>query len=649
MNDVAEPESDPLVLGRAALAVRNWPAVFSYFSEVEPAAMDDAELEGLFDAAEAVWQLDRMIEVCELAYKRYVESGNTAKAAWMAMRRAIGAAVLGDYAVMGGWMATAQQFLADEPDCEAQALVSFIDYHVFLNSGDLDGALESATKITKAAKRAGSRDLELMGQQYAGQALARRGDVDEGMAMIDSAMAAAVSGQVGPFARGQIMCQTLTACQRLGDFGRAFQWLESIERTSVVHGYEGSADCKIHRAGILKLQGSWARAEAEARDGCGHHPNDRHVGWGWCEIGEIHLRQGDLEGAEEAFGVAYEKGYVPHPGLALLYLAQDDVPMATASIDQAYQAAGNDLGVLVPLLSARTDIALAAGDVATARASADELQGAAAACGSVAYLATAACADGAVTLAEGDPAAAEELLCAAIDRFLDVGMPYETAAARVTLAAARLKSGDRGRAKMDLRAARSGFERLGAELDAARVVALLDDLTADRKAADEPVTATKTFMFTDIERSTLLLEALGDRAWDDLLQWHDRTLRDAMSVSGGTEVKHEGDGFFMAFDTAQAAIECACSIQRNLSEHRHAHGFSPRVRVGLHAGTATERDGDYFGMAVNTTARVMSLAIGDQIMATASTVPTGLAIGQAEDVWLKGVKDPVTVVEVLWR
>lgn len=649
MNDVAEAETDPLELGRAALAVRNWPAVYRYFSEVDPAELVAAELEGLFDAAEAMWDFDRHIEVCELAYNRYVESGNAAKAAWMAMRRAIDAAVLGDYAVMGGWMTTAQEFLAEEPDCEAQALVPFIDYHVFLNAGDLDKAVESAKKITEAAQRAGSRDLELMGQQYAGQALARRGDLDEGMAMIDSSMAAAVSGQVGPFAYGQIMCQTLTACQRLGDFGRAFQWLESIDRTSVVHGLEGSADCKIHRAGILKLQGSWARAEAEARDGCAHHPNDRHVGWGWCEIGEIHLRQGDLEGAEEAFGVAYEKGYVPHPGLALLYLAQGEVPMATESIDQAYEAAGNDLGVLVPLLSARTEVALAAGDVAMARASADELHGAAAACGSVAYLAAASCADGAVKLAEGDPAAAEELLCAAIDRLLDVGMPYETAAARVTLAAARLELGDRGRAKMDLRAARSGFERLGAELDAARVAALLDDLTADREPTDEPVTATKTFMFTDIERSTLLLEALGDRAWDDLLQWHDRTLRDAMSDSGGTEVKHEGDGFFIAFDTAQAAIECACSIQRNLSEHRQAHGFSPRVRIGLHAGTATERDGDYFGMAVNTTARVMSLATGEQIMATTSSVPSGVEIGEPEDVTLKGVKDPVAVVEVLWH
>ena len=54
-------------------------------------------------------------------------------------------------------------------------------------------------------------------------------------------------------------------------------------------------------------------------------------------------------------------------------------------------------------------------------------------------------------------------------------------------------------------------------------------------------------------------------------------------------------------------------------------------------------------MAVNTTARVMSLAIGEQIMATASSVPTGVAIGDPEDVTLKGVKDPVTVVEVLWR
>jgi class 3 adenylate cyclase len=637
---------DPLAEGRTALARRDWPVVHELWAGIDQATLTATDLAGLADAELAMGSFEAAMDIQTRAHARYRDEGDLVGAAYAAMLAGIENAVIGEIAVAGGWFATARELMEGIDECRAHALVPFIDYFILLRSGDLDGALTSAEQIEEIARRVGDRDLELVGQVFVGQARARRGEIEDGLALIDKAMVAAVSGQVGPFAFGQMVCQTLTACQQVGDLRRAFEWLESVERASVIHGIELSSDCKVHRAGILKLRGSWARAEAEARNGCVRHPHDEHLGWGWCEIGDIHRRMGDLAGAEEAFTLAYEKGYVPHPGLALLRLAQGDVAAARDDIEQAYGAAGSDLAVRAELLDARVTIALAAGDLDLARQSADELARDAAACGSATFLAAAACADGRVKLAEGDRSGAASALESGVASLLELGLPYETALARVDLAIARLALDDRNRAVMDLRSARSVFSQLGAALDESRATDLLDDLS-EATATDRAPTE-KTFMFTDIERSTLLLEALGDRDWDDLLRWHDRTLRDAMKSNGGQEVKHEGDGFFVAFDDPADAIDCAVSIQQQLARHRHDHGFSPRVRIGLHAGEAVERDGDFFGMVVNTTARVMSLAEGGEILASASIVPDERRADVPREERLKGVSDPVTVVAVRW-
>ena len=93
----------------------------------------------------------------------------------------------------------------------------------------------------------------------------------------------------------------------------------------------------------------------------------------------------------------------------------------------------------------------------------------------------------------------------------------------------------------------------------------------------------KTFMFTDVVGSTNLVEALGDEAWDTLLRWHDTTLREVFTAHEGREISTTGDGFFVSFDSPEAAVAAAIAIQRRLAEHRQKQGFAPQVRIGLHA------------------------------------------------------------------
>jgi adenylate cyclase len=126
-------------------------------------------------------------------------------------------------------------------------------------------------------------------------------------------------------------------------------------------------------------------------------------------------------------------------------------------------------------------------------------------------------------------------------------------------------------------------------------------------------------MFTDIVASTNIAAAIGDEAWEHLLRWHDDTLRAVCVDHGGEVVNSIGDGFFVAFDAASAAIVCATAVQRALAEQRRTHGFAPAVRIGVHSAVATRRGSDYSGKEVHVAARIAELARGGEILASATT------------------------------
>jgi class 3 adenylate cyclase len=171
-----------------------------------------------------------------------------------------------------------------------------------------------------------------------------------------------------------------------------------------------------------------------------------------------------------------------------------------------------------------------------------------------------------------------------------------------------------------------------------------------RAAAGPPRRVVKTFMFTDIVRSTNLVEALGDEAWENLLRWHDATLRALFASHQGDEVAATGDGFFVGFDSPDAAIACAVAIQRGLAEHRLQHGFAPQVRIGLHASDATQVGTNYRGKGVHEAARIAATADAGEILTSAGTVAGGrFPHSGARPVTLKGIAEPVDVVSVEWR
>jgi class 3 adenylate cyclase len=133
------------------------------------------------------------------------------------------------------------------------------------------------------------------------------------------------------------------------------------------------------------------------------------------------------------------------------------------------------------------------------------------------------------------------------------------------------------------------------------------------------------FVFTDIVGSTALLEALGDEAWQELIRWHDQTLRSLFDRHGGTEVRHTGDGFFVVFDAPASAVEAAVAVQRALARHRRAHGFAPRCGSGCTRWRQRSEGMDYAGKGVHEAARIGALAEGGEILASCRTVSAGAA------------------------
>ena len=159
----------------------------------------------------------------------------------------------------------------------------------------------------------------------------------------------------------------------------------------------------------------------------------------------------------------------------------------------------------------------------------------------------------------------------------------------------------------------------------------------------------KTFMFTDIVGSTNLVEVLGDEAWDTLLQWHNTTLREVFAANEGEEISMTGDGFFVSFDSPDRAIEAAIAIQRRLADHRRTAGFAPGVRIGLHASDATRIEGNFRGKGVHEASRIAALAGAGEIIASAGTVGEGHRTSGARSEMLKGLTEPVAVVNVEWK
>jgi class 3 adenylate cyclase len=645
---VSQVLDDSLEAGREAARKHAWRDAYELLQKADANGLLGADdLEHLGEAAWWTGRLDAAIEFRERAYAAYVEAGEPRRAALLALMISGDHGKQGAVSVAGGWLSRATRLLENEPEGIEHGHLALARGTAAVMMGQLKPAREELARAHELATRFADRSLEAMAMVFKGTVLVMSGQVSEGLALLDEATAAAVSGELEPLATGMVYCVTIHSCQTLGDCGRAAEWTTAANRWCDrldVSGFPGA--CRVHRAEIMRLQGNWDRAEEQAVQAC-----DELGGYfnlvtsaGFYEIGEIRRRRGDFAQAEEAYRKASELGHPTstEPGLALLRLAQGKTEAAAAAIKRELANEGLDPLTRARLLPAQVEIALATGELARARTAATQLEeigdqyrvdGAR----TPNMEGTLQLALGQIRLAERDFEGAMSAFKAARSTWEKVGAPYETAQARMLLGIAYRGEGDDHSARDEIEAAKSTFERLGAALDTQRAAELLGEAGAAR-----------TFVFTDIVESTKLLEALGEEKWQKLLKWHDKLLRERIEEAGGEVIKQTGDGYFAAFASPAAALDAAIAIQRALDEEP----IAPDVRIGVHSGKAFHtEDDDYTGQGVHMAARIGALAGGGEILVSTASLDRGsrFQLSDSRPETLKGFSEPVDVASVAWR
>lgn len=463
--------SQALEGGRRAFEEQAWSSAYTALLAADrEASLGPQDLDRL---AVAAYLTGRDVECGELwarAFNEYQQVGNAPRAARAAFWLALGLMLQGEMARAGGWLMRAQRLLDDAgSDCAEQGLLLLPLALANLGQGDGPAAFATFSEMARIGERFGDPDVTAIGKLGRGQALIAQGDTRAGVALLDETMVDVTAGEPSPIVVGIVYCAVILELNAIFDVGRAQEWTVALSRWCESQPdlvpYRGQ--CLVHRAQIMQLRGDWSNAVEEARRACERLAGNPAAGDAHYEHAELLRLRGALAEAEDAYRAASKCGRDPQPGLALLRLAQGQTDAAAGTIRRVVDAAQGSVN-RARMLGAFVEIMLAADDLTAARQASDELTAIAREIDAPLLHAVSAHAAGAVLLAGGNAVAACTALRRALGQWRELEVPYEAARARVLIGLACRAVGDDDTAEMELDAARSLFERLGAATDLAR-------------------------------------------------------------------------------------------------------------------------------------------------------------------------------------
>lgn len=538
-----------LVRGRERLGARAWAEAFAHLSAADrEAPLEPDDLERLAMAAQLLGRETECADILARAHQGFLGRGDIRSAARCAIWLTFQLQFNGDRVQAGGWFARARRLLdgCDE-DCVERGYLLLPGAIFAVHTGDTEGAYASFIEAETVGTRFGDRNLVAMALNGQGRALIRRGEPSRGASLLDEAMISITSGEVSPIYAGGLYCSVLEGCEELLDVRRAREWTAALDQWCASQPdlvpYRGH--CLLRRAEILQLHGAWPDALEEAvhaRDSLSRPTPRPGVGAAFYRIAELHRLRGEFVPAEEAYRVASQTERMPHAGLALLRLAQGHPDAALTAIRGVTDEI-QDAGPRARVLDAYVEIALAAGEVAAARAAADELQALAGRLDAPWPRAMAAQAGGGVLLAEQDARGALAALRLAWGLWRELEAPYEAARVRVRIALACRLQGDHEAADLEIEAARGVFLTLGAAPDLARLDALA------RKAS-----ARETGPLTGREVQVLGLVASG---------MTNREIAGKLGISEKTVARHLSN-IFIKLDLPSRAAATAYAYRHDL-------------------------------------------------------------------------------------
>jgi tetratricopeptide (TPR) repeat protein len=219
MTTTPTPPSTILDRARRALDERRWVDAIDLLADVEAEGrIEPADLDAFGEAAWWMGRLGLTIELRERAFAAHMAANDHARAAGTAL------ALANDYShrlespVASGWVRRAERLLTDLPESREHGYLQRPYIGVALARGDFDEALTRAERLLAIGERLGDPDLEALGLQDKGRALIGAGRVEEGMALLDEAVVAAVSGNVSPYPTAVVYCNATVACGDLTDY-----------------------------------------------------------------------------------------------------------------------------------------------------------------------------------------------------------------------------------------------------------------------------------------------------------------------------------------------------------------------------------------------------------------------------------------------
>jgi DNA-binding CsgD family transcriptional regulator len=487
----AAPESGPgaaLLRGRACFERQEWDDAFEALARADAAVPLGAEdLHRLAWSAGLSARDEQMLAAQERVYHARLQAGEELAAARAAFWLGFRLLALGEASRASGWLSRAQRLVDEQAqDCVEQGYLLLPAGQRHLNAGELDQAIECATRAVVIGERFAEADLIAFARNLRGRALLADGRIAAGLSSLDEAMVAATAGELSPVVTGIVYCSAIASCHRVFALERVREWTAALSQWCAANPQRGlfTGHCLVHRAEVLQMSGSWPEAVAEAQRAVSRCVRDIErdaAGRAHYQAAEIHRLRGEYALAEAAHREASRAGFEPQPGLALLRLAQGDTE-AAASASRRMVGATPERLARTRYLPAHVEIMLAAGDLPEARAASAELEKTAASLDTDVLKAIAAHAAGSLHLAEGRPEAAVAPARRAFVIWQQLGAPYLAARLRVLLARAALALGDADGARLELECAQEVFARLGAQPDSAALGGLARRLGAPQAA-----------------------------------------------------------------------------------------------------------------------------------------------------------------------
>ena len=544
----------PSALDRAnaAFDCRSWSAAVTAYADADrERPLPAAALERWGLAAFLTGRDEESDSARERAHHAYLADDDIDGAARVGHWLGITLRLRGEHGRANGWFARVRTML------DERGIVDSV-WHVCLRmstgmdtlfGGDPAAAAEMFEQLIVDSERFEHPDVYVLVRNGLGQSLVATGRIDEGLRRLDEVMVAVTTNdQVSPQAVGLMYCAVIETCRRCFDLARAREWTDVLSRWCASQPdlvpYRGQ--CLVHRAEVLALHGSWPDASAEVEQvfaRLGEDLTDMAAGMAHYQRGELHRLRGEYDKAEESYRKASRCGHDPQPGLSQMRATNDRVDAAYAALRRAIDEVRGAQDRL-RLLPAYVDISLAAGDLPSATAAAEELRTAATERNVALLTAAAALAEGQIALAGDDAAAALPLLRQALTTWQRIGAPYDAAMTRVHIATACRSLGDHDTADLELDAARWAFEQLGAAPDVARVQAM-----SGRPAAPAPPGG-----LTPREAQILRLVATGAT---------NRAIATQLFLSEKTVARHVAN-IFLKLDVSSRSAATAFAYEHHL-------------------------------------------------------------------------------------